>query len=224
MANELDELNAVDMPEGRDAKVIAKQIPVKVGGGSKFFDIIWWFLPVPIIGGIICNIKKVKAKNYIQNLQQKLQHDASQIDNYLEQRVQVLQNTAALLDKAVNLDKETFTKLAAYRAGNKASDDEKRMEFAAEVEKLNKSVNIAFENYPELKSHQAIADAMQKNMYLQREITAAREVYNDTVNVWNRDVFSWPTKQIVAAKEGYTTRIPYIADDETREAARKVFF
>ncbi len=108
--------------------------------------------------------------------------------------------------------------------GNKASDDEKRMEFAAEVEKLNKSVNIAFENYPELKSHQAIADAMQKNMYLQREITAAREVYNDTVNVWNRDVFSWPTKQIVAAKEGYTTRIPYIADDETREAARKVFF
>lgn len=224
MANELDEMTAVDMPEGRDVKVIAKQLPVKVGGGSKFFDIIWWFLPIPIIGGIIWTIKKVKAKNYFQQLQQKLQHDASQIDNYLEQRVQVLQNCAALLDKAIDLDKDTFTKIAEYRAGTKPSDDEKRMEYAAEVEKLNKSVNIAFENYPDLKSHQAIADAMQKNMYLQREITAAREVYNDTVNVWNRDIYVWPTKQIVAAKEGYTTRIPYIADDETREAARKVFF
>jgi len=85
-------------------------------------------------------------------------------------------------------------------------------------------VNIAVENYPDLKAHQTIADAMQQNMYLQREITAAREVYNDTVNVWNRDVFSWPTKQIVAAKAGYTTSIPFIADDETRAEARKKFF
>lgn len=223
MANELDEMNAPQMQEGRDVRVIAKQIPVKVGGGSKFFDIIWWFLP-PIIGGIIWSIMKVKAKNYFQQLQQKLQHDASQIDNYLEQRVQVLQNCVGLLDKAIELDKDTFTKLASYRAGTRPEDDAKRIEHAADIDKLGKAVNIAFENYPELKAHQTIADAMQQNMYLQREITAAREVYNDTVNVWNRDVFSWPTKQIVAAKAGYTTRIPFMADEETREQARSVFF
>ena len=85
-------------------------------------------------------------------------------------------------------------------------------------------MNIAFENYPDLKAHREIADAMQQNSYLQREITAAREVYNDTVNTWNRDVFSWPTKQIVAAKAGYTTRIPFIADKETKDAARGSFF
>ena len=65
---------------------------------------------------------------------------------------------------------------------------------------------------------------MQQNSYLQREITAAREVYNDTVNRWNSDLFKWPAKQIVAAKMGYTTRIPYIADAETKEAARGTFF
>ena len=65
---------------------------------------------------------------------------------------------------------------------------------------------------------------MQQNSYLQREITAAREVYNDTVNVWNRDVFAWPTKQIVAAKNGYTTRIPFAVDAETKEAARATSF
>ena len=41
-----------------------------------------------------------KAKNYLKGLQQKIQHDASQIDNYLEQRVMILQNVARLLDKA----------------------------------------------------------------------------------------------------------------------------
>ena len=69
-----------------------------------------------------------------------------------------------------------------------------------------------------------IADAMKQNMYLQREITAARELYNDTVNAWNRAIFSWPTKQIVAARNGYTTRLPFIASKEIKEKANDVFF
>ncbi len=223
MANELDELTGPTMDEGRDVNVIAKQIPVTVGGGSKFFDIIWWFLP-PIIGGIIWTIMKVKAKNHFQQLQQKIQHDASQIDNYLEQRVQILKNCAQLLDKAIDLDKDTFTKIAQYRSHSGAEGDEARNEIAAEIGNIDRAVNIAFENYPDLKAHREIADAMQQNSYLQREITAAREVYNDTVNTWNRDIFAWPTKMIVAAKAGYTTRIPFIADKETKEAARGTFF
>ena len=66
--------------------------------------------------------------------------------------------------------------------------------------------------------------AMKQNMYLQREITAARELYNDTVNTWNRDIFAWPTKMIVAAKEGYTTRLPFIASAEVKAKANDVFF
>ena len=221
--NELDEMTASALDEGNDVKVIAKQLPVKVGGGSKFFDIILWFLP-PIIGGIIWTIVKVKAKNYFQQLQQKIQHDASQIDNYLEQRVQILQNCARLLDKAIDLDKDTFTKIAAYRSKVGPEGDAARNAHAEDIGALSRSVNIAFENYPDLKAHRELADAMQQNSYLQREITAAREVYNDTVNTWNREIFNWPAKQIVAAREGYTTRIPFIADKETKEAARGTFF
>ena len=80
------------------------------------------------------------------------------------------------------------------------------------------------EAYPDLKAHQAIADAMQQNNYLQREITAARTVYNSRVTQWNTDLFSWPTKMIVAARQGYTTRIPFTASAETREMARSKFF
>jgi LemA protein len=164
---------------------------------------------------------KVKAKNYLQQLEQKIQHNASQIDNYLEQRVVVLQNCARLLDKAIDLDKSTFENIARYRSG---AGDEERNAVSGQIDDLSRSINIAVENYPDLKAHNEIADAMKQNMYLQREITAARELYNDTVNAWNRAIFSWPTKQIVAARNGYTTRLPFIASKEIKEKAKDVFF
>lgn len=222
MANLLDEMNDPVLEEGRDTAVIAKHIPVKVGVGSTIFEILLWVLG--IIPGIVFLVMKIKAKNYFYALEQKIQHDASQIDNYLEQRVMILQNCAKLLDKAIDLDKDTFSKVAQYRGGAAPSQDEARNEMATQLDTIGRSINIAFESYPDLKAHQEIADAMQQNSYLQKEITAAREVYNDTINTWNRDIFAWPTKMIVAARAGYTTRIPFAASKEVKEQARGVFF
>ncbi len=220
MSYQLDELSTEDIrAEGLDTHVIAKKIPVTVGTGSKVFEVILWLLG--IIPGVIFLIMKVKAQNYFQQLQQKIQHNASQIDNYLEQRVMVLQNCARLLDKAIDLDKATYTEIAKYRSG---MGDEARNEVAGKLDAVANSINIAFENYPDLQAHKEIADAMRQNMYLQREITAARELYNDSINTWNREIFSWPTKQIVAAKCGYTTRIPFIASQEIKAQAKSVFF
>ena len=222
MANELDELNGPVNGQGRDVNVIEKQIPVKTGVGSVIFEVILWILG--IIPGIVFLFMKIKAGNYLSQLQQKIQHDASQIDNYLEQRVVILQNCARLLDKAIDLDKTTMTQIAAYRSGANPNDDGARNQMAQQIDSVGRSINLAFENYPDLKAHAEIADAMQQNSYLQKEITAARELYNDTVNVWNRDIFAWPTKMIVASKRGYTTRIPFTASQEVKEQARGVFF
>ena len=221
MANELDELNPQIKKEGLQTNVIAKQLPVTVGVGSLIFEIMLWVLA--IIPGLIFTVMKVKAKNHFQQLQQKIQRDASTIDNYLEQRVVVLQNAARLLDKAIELDKTTFENIAKYRSGM-SNTDAQRNTIAGEIDAVSRSINLAFENYPDLKAHNEIADAMKQNMYLQREITAARELYNDTINTWNRDVYRWPTKQIVAARSGYTTRVPFIASQEIKEKANDVFF
>ena len=217
MANELDELNGPVLQEGKDVNVIAKQIPVTVGTG-KIFEVVLWILPLPIISGLIWLYKKRKAADYLAKLQQKIQHDASQIDNYLEQRVMILQNAAKLLDKAVALDKETFVAVAQARGNGDLNGQ------AAEIENISKAINVAFEAYPDLKAHNEIADVMQQNAYLQKEITAAREQYNDTVAQWNREIQEWPTKRIVAAKAGYTTRIPFITTSEIKAAARGTFF
>ena len=216
MANELDEMTGPVNEAGRDVNVIEKQIPVKVGVGSTIFQVILWVLG--IIPGLIFTLVKVNAGKTLSQLQQKVQQAASQVDNYLEQRVIILQNAAKLVEKGIDLDKSTFTEIARLRAGGSESFTETNKA----VEEVQKKINVALENYPDLKAHQELADAMQQNSYTQREITAAREHYN--VAEWNKAIFEWPAKQIVAAKRGYTTRIPFSVSKEVKEQARGVFF
>ncbi len=221
MANPLDEVHD-QVSEGRDARVIEKQIPVKVGIGSTIFEIILWVCG--IIPGIIFLFMKINAGTYLRSLEQKIQSAASTIDNYLEQRVVILQNAARLLDKAIDLDKDVLTKVAAYRGGVNPNVDASRNQVSSQVDQLFGQINVAFERYPDIKAHDEIQNCLQQNSYLQKEVTAARDTYNDCVFEWNSAIQQWPTKMIVAAKAGYTTRIPFSTTQEIRSAARGVFF
>ncbi len=249
MANLLDEITGPVNDNGRDVHVIDRQLPVTIGFGSILFEIaLWVVIPVAVLlyvvfmgsaledsalvcvvgcvagvlPGVIFVFKKISARNYFQQLEQRIQAEASNIDNFLEQRVQILQNVVGLVERAIELDKDVMKAVAALRGGSVN---------AANRNSVNQQIDTAFgrlfpqvEAYPELKAHDAIADAMQQNNYLQREITAARTVYNSRVTQWNTDIFSWPTKMIVAARQGYTTRIPFTASAETRQMARSKFF
>ena len=147
MANSLDELTGPVNPEGRDINVIHKQLPVEVGFGTTLFQIGVW-LAVPLIGtiialavpdlepkwayilgacgiGVVCGLilqyMKTKAQNYFQQLEQKIQAEASNIDNYMEQRVVILENLVGLVNRAINLDKDVMESVAALRSGIRQS-------------------------------------------------------------------------------------------------------
>ncbi len=249
MANLLDEVTGPVNNEGRDIHVIDRQLPVTVGFGSTLFEIALWvtipilvILYVAIIGatlenpllvavigcvagilpGVIFIFMKINARNYFQQLEQRIQAEASNIDNFIEQRVQILQNVVGIVDRAIDLDKDVMKSVAALRGGS--VNAENRSDVNSQVTTAFGRLFPQVEAYPELKAHSAIADAMQQNSYLQKEITAARTVYNNRVTQWNTDIFAWPTKMIVAARQGYTTRIPFTASAETREMARSKFF
>lgn len=249
MGNLLDEVTGPVNDNGREVHVIDRQLPVKTGFGSVLFEIALWVaipilvllyvllfgytLPDPyfvaVIGcllgllpGVVFIFMKISARNYFMQLEQRIQAEASNIDNFLEQRVQVLQNVVGLVDRAIDLDKDVMKSVAALRSG--IVNDGNRSEVNGELDSAFGRLFPQVEAYPELRAHNAIADAMQQNSYLQREITAARTVYNSRVTQWNTDIFSWPTKMIVASREGYTTRIPFTASRQTRELAKSKFF
>lgn len=249
MANLLDETQGPINNEGRDVHVIDRQIPVTITFKSTLFEIALW-ITIPllvllyvcfmgnqlespervaaigcllgILPGVIFIFMKISARNYFMQLEQRIQAEASNIDNFLEQRVQILQNVVGIVDRAIDLDKDVMKAVAALRGGK--ISDTNRSDISNQLNVACGRLFPQVEAYPELKAHQAIADAMQQNNYLQREITAARTVYNSRVTQWNTDIFSWPTKMIVAARQGYTTRIPFTISAETREMARSKFF
>lgn len=250
MANLLDEVTGPVNDKGRDIHVIDRQLPVKVGFGSTLFEIaLWVTIPmlvllyvlimgntlenalfvgvvgclVGILPGVIFIFMKISARNYFQQLEQRIQAEASNIDNFLEQRVQILQNVVGLVERAIDLDKDVMKAVAALRGGGNINAENRNTK-SQQINSVCAHLFPQVEAYPELKAHKAIADAMQQNSYLQREITAARTVYNSRVTQWNTDIFAWPTKMIVAARQGYTTRIPFTASAETREMARGKFF
>lgn len=247
MANELDELSGPTNNEGQDVNVINKPIKSEVGVGSTIFEIALWvtgpaiglitlltgsleqtqaivFMVLGALPGLIFLFMKINALAYLRKLQQKIQADASEIDNYLEQRVMILQNVVGLVEKSIDLDKDVMKSVAAYRSGQNPANDVQRNQTSQQLDGIFSRINLAFESYPDLKAHAALADAMRQNSYLQKEITAARTLYNDTLSIWNQDIFDWPTKQIVAAKAGYTTRIPFTASAEIKAQARGQFF
>ena len=247
MGNELDETTGPTNSAGRDINVIDKQLKVEIGFGTKVFELAVWIVGVllafavgfaatssigaaiaisivGVIPGLVFQLLKTNALSYLRKLQQKIQADASQIDNYLEQRVVILENLAGLLAKSIDLDKDVMKTISAYRGGINPNQDTNRNEASAALDSVASRINVAFEAYPELRAQENIAEAMRQNSYLQKEITAARTLYNDTVTTWNQEIYSWPIHQTVAAKAGYTTRIPFIASAETRDAARKTFF
>lgn len=235
----LDDVNGPIMKDGRDVNVIAQKVAVPKDMTTTLFIflLVLGSVTLIIIGAIlkgyfyaliaigviipiwIFSVIK-KDESYFLQLEQRVQQSASQIDNYLEQRAMVLKNTAQLVNKAVNLDKDIFVKVAELRSGN----DLDRNEVQKELNLASKNINVAFENYPDIKSHAEIRDAIEQNMYLQREITAAREVYNDNIGIWNREIFEWPFKKYVAAKQNYTTRIPFVASQDIKQEARGTFF
>ena len=220
MGNELDEMRDPVNEQGRDINVIEKQLTIDVDWRSTLFVFFLWF-PL-IIPGIIFAIMKIKAKATLQTLQQKIQHDASTVDNYLLNRVTILKNAASLLEKSIKLDRETFADIARFRSGN--ISDAERNELAGKLDVVERNINVALEAYPELRAHADIQKVMQQNEYTQREITAAREAYNDTVYQWNSLIQQWPTYRIVAAKAKYTTRIPFSVSREVKEQAQADFF
>lgn len=169
MANELDEVSGPVNSEGRDVNVISKQIKVEVGTGSKIFEVSLWVVG-PTIGllilltgllptveaialtvlgmlpGLIFIFMKVNSLAYLRKLQQKIQADASQIDNYLEQRVVILQNVVGLVEKSIDLDKDVMKAVAAYRGGQSPSSDLQRNEASQHLDGLFSRINVAFES------------------------------------------------------------------------------
>lgn len=191
----------------------------EITGGDKAWAVLSWFLF--IIPGAVYSSQKKQAEAYFAKLLAKINHDASQIENYLEQRVIILQNLSALIKKEMEFERDALAQIASYRNGIQIG---MMNEAANKIGQAESQIKNLFEEHPELMSNAAIEKAIKENDYLQREITAARECYNDSINEWNSSLFESRAKRVVAATKKYCTKKPFVTSHEIRSKAREVLF
>lgn len=239
MANEPDEMKNENIKEKQETNVINKQIKVTATSGEKTVPYI-----VTLVG-IILLVYGIYSKDYVAGAiglfigiysylamgkisaqfnaaEQEIQKAAIEIDNYMKQRIIILENLAKLIEKSIDTNEKIPIDITKYKNGN--FTDKTRNEVDLKLNNATRNINALLENKPELKKQKAIQDAIQQNAKLQRKTANAKTLYNEAVNTWNREIFEFPLKKIVAAKEGRTTRIPFIANEEIKQKSKEVFF
>ena len=176
--------------------LVNTQLSPAVSTESRIYEVALWILG--IIPGIVLALQKSKARLYFASLDQRIKTNATQIDAYLNRRAQLLRDCPGF---TADIDPEI--------AGNGIIEDSFNIS--------NGRIDRAYQTLVERTQSQyggEIPPELHKTLHsdrkIQREIAAARTLYNDTVNMWNTDIFAWPAKQMIASQERLTTRPVFV--------------
>jgi len=177
------------------AVIVSNQLAPTINTGSKVFEVAMWGLG--IVPGAVLQLKKNQARNYFTALDRRINSTAAQIDVFLEQRAQILRNCPGFTP---DIDPGLASGLPS-EARNITNG------------RIDRAYQVLIER-AQAQNGGAIPPGLQASLRadrnVQREITAARTLYNDTVNMWNTDIFMWPSRQMVAADQRLTTRPVFV--------------
>ncbi|AMD81270.1 hypothetical protein MCANPG14_01233 [Mycoplasmopsis canis PG 14] len=198
-------------PEGFNPFVDNTQINVKT---SVLTTVVFWIFGLIIFSGIYFLVKRnkfLRSQNYINEA-------ASSIDVQLAKRSDTLIKLYDVVKSHKEFEKETFSEIAKLRtmqmSGNYSNAQRQ------ELEQLNSSVLgrliAVSENYPELKSSESYKNLMEQIVYLEREIAAARRLYNSNVTAFNSEIFTLPAS-VVASSMHLSTFPLFQASNKQRE-------
>jgi len=176
------------------AVIVDTQLAPTIGTGSRIFEVALWVLG--IIPGLVLLLKKKQARNYFAALDQRIKSNAAQIDVFLSERADILRRCPGFTP---DLD------VASAMGGTGRNATNGQIDHAYQVLVERAKAQHYGHIPPDLQA------ALRADRNVQREITAARTLYNDTVNMWNTDIFIWPSKMMVADEARLTSRPVFVA-------------
>lgn len=206
--------NIKSNPEGFNPNV---DNTIQYPQASKMQKIGWYtalfFGCLVIVGGVVLIVKSTQYKNYFQKKQIEINNASSVIDVYLAKRRDTL---IKLLDQAksyMKFEKETLDDITTLRTiGNKNVSQNQAQGI---LDNVDKHINFAFENYPDLKSSSVILELMSSSQYLEQELASARRLYNQNVSEFNGKIFLFP--QIIMSSKMKLATFPFYMASEIQK-------
>ncbi len=162
--------------------------------------------------GMYTNLIKMKNK---------VNEAMSGIDVQLNKRYSLIPNILTIANKFMEHETELFGQITALRtqaAGIRSTQDTiaKKIDLDNQIVAKMGQFMLNVENYPQLKSDQTMANAMQTYNEVEEHIAAARRFYNSAVNEINNSIEIFPSS-LVAGMLGLSVYPFFEASAEAKQ-------
>lgn len=140
--------------------------------------------------------------NSLIGLIEAVNNNKRQIDIQLDRRYKVFESLIAAVNKYMDYEKTTLKDVVELRnqaQAAKASGDEKgRIAAENEISKIASSINLVFEQYPDLKASQNILQLQEEIVNTENKLSYAKQAYNDSIERYNAKKKSFFEAMIVS--------------------------
>ena len=171
-------------PQGFSPNVDNTIRPVTMTGGQHVMYILWNIITL--------GIWHYKKRNQLNEQQIAVNTAASDIDVALTKRRDTLIKLLEQVKSYYNYEGDVQTKITQLRSMN-TGDFNKASQL---MDHVQTGLNMAFENYPNLKANQVVQDLMSSSEVLESEIAASRRLYNMKVEAFNGQIYNFPTNGV----------------------------
>lgn len=137
---------------------------------------------------------------------------SSNIDVSLTRRSETLRKLLDQTKGYLKHERETFERITQMRSSGYKSIIQKDQA----LDNLSRSIQVALENYPDLKGNQVIMELMSSSQYIESEISASRRLYNQLVQRFNGDILTFPNV-CYAEKQKLSTLPLFVANRVQKE-------
>ena len=146
----------------------------------------------------------VAIYNKLVTLRNGIEGTFSQINVAMKKRFDMISSLVESTKSYLKFEKSTFEQITKYRSMNiKTVEDAKQADTFAKS--VLGSINIAVENYPNLKGSETVMNLQNSIKSVEDEISRTRYLYNDEVQKYNTTIEQFPTS-IFAAVMGFARR------------------
>ena len=135
----------------------------------------------------------VRTHNGFVKLKNNVKKSFATIDVKLTKRHDLIPNLVEAAKKFMSHEKELLTNITALRSKAMESSGHEKMEAENHLGSMLGQLNVAMENYPDIKSSQNILQLQAALNETEEQISASRNAYNAAVVRLNNQVESFPS-------------------------------
>ena len=149
------------------------------------------FIAAPLVFLLLLAIILSNTLTYRRN---QADNAFASVDVYLKKRFDLIPNLVAAVQQYMGHEKSVLTEITALRSEAMRSglSGEEVIEINNRMNRALRTVNVAMENYPDLKSNTNILQLQASLNEVEEQLSAARRTYNAAVLSFNNGVQLFP--------------------------------